>query len=152
MNNDDLQSILLAILDETFEHNHDFYLDEGTSLFETLATISAAQASLSASEGCASIAAQTDHIRYFLDVLEQELLGYVVEADWTDIWQNRRHVTQQEWQTIKYNLQRSYERVITIIQTPKTLQNEKGLGSALAILAHTAYHLGEIRQSLCRFR
>ena len=150
--NNSLQPILLAILDETFEHNHDFYLDEGTSLFETLAAISAAQASLAPSQGCASIAAQADHIRYFLDVLEQELLGHSIEADWMNIWQNQRQVTQQEWQTIKYNLQRSYERVVKIIQRPDTLQNEKGIGGALAILAHTAYHLGEIRQCLCRFK
>ena len=30
---------LYALLDETFDNVHGFYLDRGTSLFETLATI-----------------------------------------------------------------------------------------------------------------
>ncbi|MCE1252323.1 MAG: hypothetical protein LWX83_02115 [Anaerolineae bacterium] len=146
------QSALLAVLDETFEHFHDFYLDEGTSLFETLETISAAQASLPVSKDCASIAAHTDHIRYFLDVLEQELLGLPIEPDWMDIWQNRRQVTQSEWQSIKYNLRSSYERILKLLKKPGLFDNEKNVGRALSILAHSAYHLGEIRQSLCRFR
>ena len=36
-----LSSAILEYLEETFETHHGFYLDRGTSMFETLATISA---------------------------------------------------------------------------------------------------------------
>ena len=38
-------SILYDLLDETFERVHGIYLDKGTSLLETLATITAEEAS-----------------------------------------------------------------------------------------------------------
>ena len=37
---------LYTLLDETFDNVHGAYLDKGTSLFETLADISAAEASI----------------------------------------------------------------------------------------------------------
>ena len=62
---------LFALLDETFDNVQGFYLDGGTSLFETLATISAAQASLPVGSQCATLAAQVKHIAFYLDVLEK---------------------------------------------------------------------------------
>lgn len=46
------------ILDETLDSHHGLYLDKVTSLFETLATVSAEEASRPVSASCASIAAQ----------------------------------------------------------------------------------------------
>ncbi|MEI2736167.1 MAG: hypothetical protein V9G24_16185 [Rhodoblastus sp.] len=53
-------------------HNvHGFYRDRGTSLFETLATISAEEASIAVGGKCATVAAQVKHIAFYLDVLEE---------------------------------------------------------------------------------
>src|SRR5579859_3016443 len=60
---------LMAILDETFESHHGIYLDKGTSLFETLATIDATQASIPVGSKCASLAAQVAHIIVYLEVI-----------------------------------------------------------------------------------
>lgn len=57
-------SALFEFLDETFETHHGFYLDKGTSLFETLSTVSATEASQPVSASCASIAAQVNHVTY----------------------------------------------------------------------------------------
>lgn len=37
---------LYNLLDEVFDHVHGYFLDKGTSLFETLATVSAEEASV----------------------------------------------------------------------------------------------------------
>ena len=56
---------------ETFENVHGI-LDKGTSLFETLAQISADQASQPMGN-CATIAAHVAHTRYYMDVLEDRM-------------------------------------------------------------------------------
>ena len=63
---------LFEILEETFEHVHGIYLDRDTSLFETLETISAAEASRPVSATCASIAGQVDHVRFYLHILDDD--------------------------------------------------------------------------------
>ncbi len=62
---------LFDLLGETFEQVQGMYLDKGTSLFETLANISAAEASIPVGGKCATLAAQVEHVRFYLDVLEQ---------------------------------------------------------------------------------
>ena len=49
---------LKLLLDEAFDHVHGFFLDPGNSLFETLAGISAAEASIPVGGQCATLAAQ----------------------------------------------------------------------------------------------
>lgn len=78
---------LYPLLDETFDDVKGYYLDKGTSLFETLADITAAEASIPVGGKCATLAAQVKHVAFYL-----------------------------------------------------------------AVIAHTAYHLGQIRQALCTLR
>jgi len=140
---------LFALLDETFEQVHGIYLDRGTSLFETLATISAAEASRPISATCASLAAQVDHVRFYLDVLEQYMRGEAVgEVDWQSSWRLRA-VTPEEWESLKARLRVAYERVIGVMKRVESWEGENEIGGALAMVVHTAYHLGEIRQALC---
>ena len=49
---------LITLLDETFDNVHGIFLDKGTSLFETLATISSEEASIPVGGKCATLAAQ----------------------------------------------------------------------------------------------
>ena len=65
---------LFDILDETFETHHGIYLDQNTSLFTTLATITAGEASRPVGEKCATLAAQVAHVTFYLEVLERYLL------------------------------------------------------------------------------
>jgi len=62
---------LYAILDETFDDVKGIYLDKGTSMFETLATVSAEEASIPVGGKCATLAAQVKHTAFYLDVLER---------------------------------------------------------------------------------
>ena len=77
---------LLDIFDETFETHHGIYLDKGTSLFTTLDTITADEASRPVGDTCASLAAQVAHVTFYLEVLERIMHGQQVgKLDWGEI-------------------------------------------------------------------
>jgi len=140
---------LYDLLDETFEHVHGIYLDGGTSLFETLATISAEEASRPVSARCASLAAQVNHVRFYLEMLEGYIRGNEIgKVDWDASWQ-LQSVTSEEWEAVKQRLRDRYQSVLSTLKGFETWNGEPEIEGALAIAAHTAYHLGEIRQALC---
>ena len=139
---------LFAILEETFEQVHGIYLDRNTSLFETLNTVTAAEASRSISVHGASIAAQVNHVRYYLDVLSGYMRQQPMETvDWQASW-DVAAVTPPEWEALKQHLKASYSQVLTMLKGFERWDGEEDIAGALAIVVHTAYHLGEIRQAL----
>lgn len=141
---------LLTLLDETFDNVHGIFLDKGTSMFETLATVSAAEASMSVGGQCATLAAQVKHVAFYLDVLERGArTQQFEEVDWGQIWRETNAVTPAEWGAIKAELRASYDRLKQLINDTPEWPNARQIGGALAALTHTAYHLGEIRQALC---
>ena len=141
------------IWDETFAQHQGVYLDKNTSLFETLDTITAAEASRPVSSRCASLAAQVEHTRFYIDVMEKYILGQDADhEDWGEIWRTVREVTPEQWEASKTRLTASYQRVLKRIQSSTGPEGERALGGGLAILVHTAYHLGEIRQALCTLK
>jgi hypothetical protein len=90
---------LFEIFTETFEQVHGIFLDKGTSLFETLDTISAGVASRPVSADCATIAAQVEHVRFYLDVLGGHMSGNNPgKVDWGEIWRTVGAVTPEEWE------------------------------------------------------
>lgn len=140
---------LLGLLDETFENVHGFYLDKGTSLFETLEEISAAEASRPISARCASIAAQVAHVNFYLEVLERFIVSNDnTRVDWQEIWRTVKEVTPDEWAASKQKLRATYQRLLALVRTFDRWDGEHAIGGAMALVAHTAYHLGEIRQAL----
>src|SRR5260221_7617038 len=144
---------LFDALDETFEHVHGMYLDRGTSLFETLATISAEEASQPVSDSCATLAAQVEHVRFYLDVLEGHISGQSVgNVNWGEIWRTVHAVSPQEWEASKNRLRDSYQRVLKLMRSIDNWESQNAIGGFLAVLVHTAYHLGEIRQALCTIK
>ena len=141
---------LLDFFRETFESVQGIYLDRGTSLFETLDTISAEEASRPVSATCATIAAQVAHVDYYLEILSVYMVGQKPEnVDWGHVWRTVSSVSPEEWEASKVRLKQRYEQVII---TFKGLEGDENFGDALAMVVHTAYHLGEIRQSLCTIK
>ena len=144
---------LFDILDETFENHHGIFLDRGTSLLETLATVTAAEASRAVGGKCASLAAQVKHVTFYLEVLERFILtGDAGDPDWGEIWRTVREVTPDEWGALQRQLKATYDRVKAVLQGLPDWNTSEAVGGALAIVAHTAYHLGEIRQALCTLK
>lgn len=147
---DHFTGALYALLDETFDNVHGYFLDKGTSMFETLATISAEEASVPVGGKCATLAAQVKHAAFYLDVLEKSLrTGQFESQDWDKIWRETAGVTPDEWSGLKSSLRESYDRVKARINDTAEWSNEQQIGSAIGTIVHTAYHLGEIRQALC---
>jgi len=150
INPEQFNKALLALLDETFDEVHGYYLDHGTSLFESLSNITASQASIPVGGKCASLAAQVKHISFYLDVtLKWKRDGNQEPNDWGEIWSTVGEVSPVEWQTIQTELRVSYENIKAFIQFSKGWKDDHELGVMMGVLAHTAYHLGEIRQALC---
>jgi hypothetical protein len=98
---------------------------------------------------CASIAAQVEHVSVYLEVLARYARGEAVgKVDWQASWQ-RTTVTPEEWEALLGRLREAHRTIQQIIGEPTTWEREDAIGDALAIVVHTAYHLGEIRQALC---
>ena len=144
---------LFMLLDETFDQVQGIYLDKGTSFFETLATISAEEASIPVGGKCATLAAQVKHTAFYLDVLEENVRTQKFErVDWGKIWREVTAVSPQEWQAIQDELRDSYNHVKQLINDQAEWKNEYEVGGAMGMIVHTAYHLGEIRQALCTLK
>ena len=149
---EDFLNNLFSLLDETFDNTHGIYLDKDTSLFRTLETVSAEEASIPVGVKCASLAAQVAHITFYLEVLER----YVVyndstPADWGEIWRTVEKVTPAVWNELKAKLNNAYCRIEKMFHENR-VWNEDSIGGSMAIVVHTAYHLGEIRQALCTLK
>lgn len=148
-----LNQALLTLLDETFDTVHGYYLDRGTSLFETLAGITAGEASIPVGGRCATLAAQVKHTAFYLDVVEASIRDpNFPRADWGAIWRTVHAVTPDEWAAIQIELRQSYDRIIALIEETPSWPDADAMAGAIGIVAHTAYHLGEIRQALCTLK
>ena len=144
---------LYTLLDETFDNVQGLYLDRGTSMFETLATISAAEASIPVGGKCATLAAQVKHVAFYLDVLEHSVRTQQYGSqDWGKIWRETSTVSPEEWEGLKQGLRASYDRIKQLIEDTPAWPSDWEIGGAIAMIVHTAYHLGEIRQALCCIR
>ena len=150
---DHFTKAITLLLEETFDSVQGIYLDKGTSMFETLADISAEEASVPVGGNCATLAAQVKHTAFYLDVLEKSIRTQQFEKnDWDKIWREVTAVSSKQWQTIQSELRDSYNRIKQLIHDTPEWQNEEQIGGAIATIVHTAYHLGEIRQALCTLK
>ena len=144
------KTTIQELIHETFDQVQGIYLDKGTSLFETLAEINAEEASRPISEGCATLAAQVKHITFYLRTLERYMFENSNEpADWGEVWRTTHAVTPEEWQGIQNDLHAAYDQLSRRVEQTQDWNDERLLGGILAVVTHTAYHLGEIRQATC---
>ena len=144
---------LFLCLDETFSNVQGIYLDKGTTLFETLQGVSAEEASRAISSNSATIAAQVEHVRFYLDVLDEYLrTGEEKTNNWREIWETVREVTPEQWEDIKRRLKQSHERAMATLNSIEKWDGRFDMMGGLSILVHTAYHLGGIRQALGAIR
>jgi hypothetical protein len=149
----DFANSLFQYMEETFESkHHGIYLDKGTSLFETLESVSAEEASIPVGGKCASLAAQVAHVIFYIESFERfALYNDNSPRDWGEIWRTVEKVSPEEWDSLKDKLRDAYQRMDKLFRENKTW-NEDSIGGSLSIVVHTAYHLGEIRQALCTLK
>ncbi len=141
---------IFMLMEESFENVQGIYLDKNSSMFETLAGISAEEASIPVGGKCATLAAQVKHVAFYLEVIERFMRDpKSPQADWGEVWRTVSSVTPEEWQSIQAELRTNYQAMRRYLESVQEWPNEMAVGTTMAIIAHSAYHLGEIRQALC---
>ena len=118
------------------------YLDRGSGFFSTLDDLSAADASMEF-EGT-TIAAQTEHAKFYLDRLCEFIEGRTERVNWEDSWLIET-VNDSEWDGLRLSVRKAYKSTLECIASIEDW-NEQRTGMAVGMIAHTAYHLGAIRQ------
>lgn len=148
---DTFRNSLLFILDEAFDNVQGAFLDKGDSLFPTLESLTAEQASVPVCGQGNSIASQVNHVIFYFDVGFQYMRGENPgKQDWGKAWELVT-VTDDEWDGLRQILRERQRTLIQLItETPDAaFDNEDMVGGAMATVAHTAFHLGQIRHGLC---
>ena len=134
------------LLRETFEGSPpgqpSAFLDRGVGFFATLDELSADAAS-SEFHGT-TVAAQTEHAKFYLDRLCEFINGRTASVNWEDSWLIET-VNDDEWSALRKSVAKSYEGVLRCLADVDSW-NEQQTGMAVGMVAHTAYHLGSIRQ------
>lgn len=147
---DDFLKDVLLILRETFEGSPEgepsAYLDRGIGVFPTLEKLSAAQ--VSEEINGISIVAHTEHFKFYLDRLCEFIKGRTEKVNWEQSWLID-DVDDAEWDALRIAVRKAYENVLRTFAEVETW-NGDNIGDAVAIIAHTAYHLGAIRQIMKR--
>ena len=134
------------LLRETFEGalegQPSAYLDTGVGMFATLEAISAAAAS--ADFNGTTIAAQTEHAKFYLDRICEYLNGRTTPVNWEDSWLIET-VSDDEWTALRSTVRTSYESALICLASINNWEERK-VGMVFGLIAHSAYHLGAIRQ------
>lgn len=134
------------LLRETFEGSPpgkpSAYLDLGVGFFTTIDQLTAGAASKDFFG--TTVAAQTEHAKFYLDRLCEFLNGRTTSVNWEDSWLIET-VNDDEWAALRETVKKSYDGVLRCL-ADVTDWNEMQTGMAVGMIAHTAYHLGAIRQ------
>ncbi|MFN6963892.1 MAG: DinB family protein [Pyrinomonadaceae bacterium] len=134
------------LLRETFEGSPEgqpsAYLDRGVGLFDTLDSLTAEQVSRPVAG--TTIAAQTEHAKFYIDRLCEFISGRTERVNWEDSWLIET-VTDDEWDALRATVRKAYENALKCLAaTPEWDLTRSGM--AIGLVAHTAYHLGSVRQ------
>ena len=127
-----------------------FVLNPGDpGLIRQLEGIDAATASARPMAGKTTVAAHTDHVLYGVTLLNRWANGEAnpwATADWSASWK-RTIVNEQQWRDLMKRLRDAFATWRTAVGK-RTEWDDLTAPGALASAAHTAYHLGAIRQIL----
>jgi hypothetical protein len=141
------------LLTEVFEGppgDEAYVLNPGDpGLLRQLESLSAAAASRRPSPSRPPIAAHVDHLYYGLSLINRWLAGEEnpwAGADWNASWRVES-VTEEQWRTLTGKLREASTQWRRALQDRKDWDPINAAG-AISSVAHTAYHLGAIRQIL----
>jgi hypothetical protein len=146
---DDVQRALQAVFREVLHGppvGNAYILNSGDDgLLGSLNRLSADEAS-ARRDGRASVAAHVHHVHYGLNLLNRWLRGEHSYADarFAESW-THQVVDQAEWRELRAALGREALDWTTAVGE-RTTWDEEAWINVIAVIAHTAYHLGAIRQ------
>lgn len=142
----DFVGAVAYLLRETFEGSPggemSAYLDHGVGIFSTLEKLTAEQASHEVNG--MTVAAQTEHAKFYIDRLCEFINGRTDRVNWDDSWLIET-VNEAEWDALRASVRKAYEEALMCIANVEDWTEDR-VGMAITSIAHTAYHLGAIRQ------
>ena len=150
-NRDPVQRQLLNVIDEAINgppEGFAYFSDRGdraglARLLEPLDALSASKII-----GQRSIAAHVNHLVFSLAASTDFLEGNEGRVNWAESW-TVQTVTPEGWSKLIADLSNGVDRLKQAIASTFG-QSERTTGAALGAAAHLAYHLGAIRQKVCR--
>ena len=147
------QRALINMLTELFNGppgQEAYVLNPGDpGLLRQLDTIDARTASARATPGQTTIAAQVDHVTFGFNVLNRWFAGEpdpFAGADYSASWQ-RTNMSEEQWRALRGRLRHETEQWQKAVSARNEWDNTTA-SAALSTAAHTAYHIGAIRQML----
>jgi hypothetical protein len=141
----------LILLRETFEGPSGpstYFIDNDpkAGLFATIEGMSAEEASQPFGGSAASIAGHVHHVGFHLDMSSAWLRGDREPRDWSQSW-TITTLDERRWADLRSRLRHQFEDLVRAIESEPTPRDED-LATAIAAIAHAAYHLGAIRQRI----
>ena len=93
-----------------------------------------------------SVAEHVAHILFSLNhVSKCASCGHRLDADWDQSW-SVGTVDQAHWQSLQRQLRESHLRMRMWVHADETFSTKESIALLVGAIAHTAYHLGAIRQ------
>jgi len=123
-----------------------YFSDRGpaTGLVGTIGRLSAAAASRPAGPGHTTIAGHVHHVCANLALTTLTLRGASAPRDRDHGWAVTE-VDDLAWSALRARLRREYGDTVLAVES-RVVWDEDALGAAMGAVAHTAYHLGAVRQ------
>jgi len=144
-------SLLTRMLREAFEGPPGpwtYFTDtsSGTGVFGPIGGLGAPAASRPGGPGGTTIAGHVHHLTSSVALSTKGLRGEPTSRDRSRSW-TVSVVDEAAWATLRTRLREEYDRLVVAVEM-HARWDEDALGVAIGALAHTAYHLGAIRQRL----
>lgn len=145
----DWKTSWLTIFSEAFEGVRDgadgtYFVQGKEAFFPIIKSLTAEQASRRVAPGVSTIAAHTRHAAYYIMLMNAQMRGEKVEADWARSWAVQV-VDKEQWDKIRADLDTQFSALRWWMQKTGPT-NQATLDYAMAQLAHAAFHLGSVRQ------
>jgi hypothetical protein len=120
---------------------------KGSSLLGTLDQFSAEQASRAPALGRKTPAAHAAHLLFSIELATQRLRGENPPADWDASWEPST-VEADDWARLREQIGEASKVLRQTIESRTTEWDPPSFKGIIATVAHTAYHVGALRQLL----
>src|SRR5262245_50975052 len=146
----DFTKWFFMLLAETFgvaDWSSGYILDSGQSgLLGTIDRLSAQTASAARTPEQATIASHCAHVLFLLQFYAAYERGETPTPDWQASWATRV-VDDAAWQALRGELRTTYDELMARLEA-RDEWHEAAVAASMMLVAHCAYHVGEIRQRL----
>jgi hypothetical protein len=116
----------------------------GSGVFGTLDAMTPQEASRAPGTGRRSAAAHASHLAFSLRIAAAQLRGEHPVVNWAESWAVSS-VDERGWSGLRSSLRAEYQALRAQLAA-ETAMGAEALTAAMAVVAHSAYHLGALRQ------